>query len=476
MCAADRGFVIKTIKLFEITDGARVYIADGCLPELIALQRLRQTHARHVITNFTYKFTPSALRLRMKKLKPLKLGKLGIETARRYTRQLFEAVNDMHSSGVIHGDIKLSNLMVDKSRHNLFVIDYGLSKVDFGSMALDHTLYTAGYKPPEILLKEPDFDPRKADIWAAGVCAASFVLNIDCGCLLSVNDDGATAMPKWMAKVHRAMSFIGQLAAVSSLPCNSGRAKLYKMMMATMLHPPPLVGVPTINDIKIGDDAKLFISSAMSASASKRPTAAELLSNYSFVGGGGGSSGGNDDSEHYYSSLAFCSSPLRLAEVSPSTVNAVCEVSRMLSIKSRHSVTFKTLSVIDALSPTNLFAFKPRLLAAAAFALSVSLCESTLISINRIATAWNIDDDDVDKLKSAIQAILKEKSAISALASPSAFDAAVDLLEIDERITSTKPYLAGLAADLISAHSLCGKLTPLGIVTIVPNCIEKIGK
>jgi len=508
----DDACVIKTIRLFEIdvvkksvssskTSNPRVYIADGYLPELVALERLRCTNARHVL-NFEYDVTRSALNLRMKRLKPLEVTNLDASTARRYTRQLFEAVSDMHNSGIVHGDIKLSNLMVDdegyddnnddkklllEKKHchrNLFVIDYGLSKVDFGPLTLDHTLYTAGYKSPEILFKQHDFDPKKADVWAAGVCAASFMLGIDCGQLLC-GDSRVPDVPNWLNMLRLALRFIGKnddeikldeqmLSTTISSSYDGRRLKLYKMVSTTKLLSSLSSSIyrTTINDIetKMGREAKEFVASAMDVPASRRPTAADLLFKYSSMF----DDGGDKRRQHV---LAPCSTPSYLATVNNTIVDVVNNAARMLTIESKESVIFKTLSVIDALIPLNLAVFRKRrsLMIAGAFAVSVSLCEPKLMSVNRIASAYDIGD--VSKLKFAIYAVLREKTAIAALATPSAFDAAAYLFEIASAgNVSVKICSAELASELIAIHAARGKLTPLGIVALVSKCAQRFLK
>lgn len=84
--------------------------------------------------------------------------------------QITHGVEYIHSSGIMHCDIKERNIMIDSSRSNdlmlgdnlrLVIIDFGLANEVPSSVA-----FTPNYKPIEVLLGET-YD-KSADIWSLG--------------------------------------------------------------------------------------------------------------------------------------------------------------------------------------------------------------------------------------------------------------------------------------------------------------------
>lgn len=98
--------------------------------------------------------------IKEKKLKPIEV----ID----YALQMAEALNEAHSNGIIHRDIKSDNIMVNK-RNQIKVMDFGLAKLK-GSIRLTKTAVTMGttaYMAPE-QARGGEVDHR-SDIWSFGV-------------------------------------------------------------------------------------------------------------------------------------------------------------------------------------------------------------------------------------------------------------------------------------------------------------------
>ena len=95
-------------------------------------------------------------------------GLIKIDTAIDYAIQIAEALEEAHSKGIVHRDIKADNIMIN-SKNQIKVMDFGLAKLK-GSLKLTRTSSTVGtlaYMAPE-QMQGGDVDPR-SDIFSFGV-------------------------------------------------------------------------------------------------------------------------------------------------------------------------------------------------------------------------------------------------------------------------------------------------------------------
>ena len=88
-----------------------------------------------------------------------------------YVHNISKAVYSMHNLGIIHRDLKLSNIAVTKKNHKIEIriIDFGLSKILGPHQSCNEGYGTPGYAAPEVISRlNYSFE---ADIWSIGVIA-----------------------------------------------------------------------------------------------------------------------------------------------------------------------------------------------------------------------------------------------------------------------------------------------------------------
>lgn len=95
-------------------------------------------------------------------------GKIPEPVAVPIYRRLLQAVQYVHGQKIVHGDLKLSNIMFgDESDDSLRVIDFGLSQYRLdGSPPLTEMVGTPNYQAPEVVSGSYSFE---ADLWSLGV-------------------------------------------------------------------------------------------------------------------------------------------------------------------------------------------------------------------------------------------------------------------------------------------------------------------
>lgn len=97
--------------------------------------------------------------------------KLPISQAHNYFVQLVNGLEYLHSRGVIHKDIKPSNLLVD-NENVVKISDFGVSE-ELNMHSIDDSCFKSqgspAFQPPEITRGEDKFSGYKVDIWSSGV-------------------------------------------------------------------------------------------------------------------------------------------------------------------------------------------------------------------------------------------------------------------------------------------------------------------
>jgi len=83
---------------------------------------------------------------------------------KHYTFQLLKALDFVHSHGVIHRDVKPGNVMIDPSRRELRLIDWGLAEFYHPGTEYHIRVGSRYYKAPELLVGFKRYD-YSLDMW-----------------------------------------------------------------------------------------------------------------------------------------------------------------------------------------------------------------------------------------------------------------------------------------------------------------------
>ena len=94
-------------------------------------------------------------------------GSFSEDEAAWVMKQLFSAVNYIHSNNICHRDIKPENILLDTKKDNIIkIIDWGTARFFDKSKKMNKISGTPYYIAPEVLAEKYD---EKCDIWSCGI-------------------------------------------------------------------------------------------------------------------------------------------------------------------------------------------------------------------------------------------------------------------------------------------------------------------
>lgn len=121
-------------------------------------------------------------------------------------RQMAGALAFLHSSSVIHDDVKPDNIMYSDEDQHTVLIDFGAALIQMPEDYFNPS-GTPSYAPPEFLYRQKS---AKGDIWGLGITmlfALGYITLPDGGWILPVALEGGTKarqeMLAWLAEVER---------------------------------------------------------------------------------------------------------------------------------------------------------------------------------------------------------------------------------------------------------------------------------
>eukprot|EP00808_Paulinella_micropora_P026782 g6798.t1 len=93
---------------------------------------------------------------------------------RYYTYELLKSLDECHSRGIIHRDVKPHNVMIDHKQRKLRLIDWGLAEFYHPKQEYNVRVASRYFKGPELLVNLRDYD-YSLDIWSFGCMFAGMI-------------------------------------------------------------------------------------------------------------------------------------------------------------------------------------------------------------------------------------------------------------------------------------------------------------
>ncbi|EMC96099.1 hypothetical protein BAUCODRAFT_148932 [Baudoinia panamericana UAMH 10762] len=164
---------------------ARILVAANGEHIITLLEAFQQAGGRFVLV---FPFLPHGLDALLRQ------GTLTGDSRRNILRDIFSGLAHIHNLGIIHRDIKPTNILLSSPTGPAFLIDFGIawSPSDPASEPTIEKILDVGttsYRPPELLFGHQAYE-NKLDMWAAG-CVAAQVACLGSKTLFDAGDLGS---------------------------------------------------------------------------------------------------------------------------------------------------------------------------------------------------------------------------------------------------------------------------------------------
>ena len=103
-------------------------------------------------------------------------------------KQILEALAYCHAKGIMHRDVKPSNIILDLNTLEIKLIDWGLSEFYLENNEYHTRVSSRPFKGPELLIGYKFYD-FSMDIWSVGCILAGLIFNKNYFFLGKDNDD-----------------------------------------------------------------------------------------------------------------------------------------------------------------------------------------------------------------------------------------------------------------------------------------------
>ncbi|KAI5077288.1 hypothetical protein GOP47_0007112 [Adiantum capillus-veneris] len=97
---------------------------------------------------------------------------------RYYIFQLLKALDFSHSQGIMHRDVKPSNVMIDHEQRKLRLIDWGLAEFYYPNKEYNVRVASRYFKGPELLVGLQQYD-YSLDMWSLGCMLAGMIFRME---------------------------------------------------------------------------------------------------------------------------------------------------------------------------------------------------------------------------------------------------------------------------------------------------------